>query len=727
MLEVLFIYLICILVTIIFGFATIKLIKLDVILDSSFVFLSPVIGLISIITISQILGLILMGKIVTIFTVVLFFGCYIYIAKDIRGYVKLLFKNKFAIAGFFIASIVSLCPMLYLGYATSFNSFNNDVIAYLMYSTSLNEASFLHILKSPINMDFPAYKIPYENFKGFERVGLDYFTINVMNITGMESYKVFGVISCFIYSNIVFVLYYISDYILTMKKMCSYIVIALTCVSPMLIRVIYAQYVPQALGISLLWLSIGILYRIINRKDKKLIVVEAIFISGIISVYNEILVYLLMIMFVVFVVDIYKCKNNYKETIYKYIKLAILSMLINIPAFILMIGKQLWLLGTAKNNKVGGITIFLPIFKYIGHMLGIFPSIFMNMSLKLYIMFAVCIIILFVILSICYLRKLNNEKRYIIFLLSIFIILHIYFRYIISYPYAVYKNFINMEGIFIIAIAVSATDLLEYIKIFSKMYFKKIAYFLCILFIIIQARSIFGIYQEMFNTNTVINKQFSDLSELNNLVPREQYITIKTEPYFETHIASYFLRNHKLSLLSESYFGDYSKSPSKGISNYILEDNKNDIFNNDNLVKKIWQNDRFVLNYITGSFYNVNFGEGFYDIEKTENGKLFRWMNDKAYINIYGNETKKSNISFDILGVVPTSNTDKTVQVYFNNNLIRTEIVKRGESKTVKLTNILIPKSISNVMRIDVLEGANAVPNDNRKLSISISNFKIEN
>jgi hypothetical protein len=230
------------------------------------------------------------------------------------------------------------------------------------------------------------------------------------------------------------------------------------------------------------------------------------------------------------------------------------------------------------------------------------------------------------------------------------------------------------------------------------------------------------IYTDIFSSNSVVDNEFIQLKEVQGFVPKDNVILVKTKPFGETHLVSYFLRNHRISLGSNSYLGSYDSIPSNGTSNYVLESNLN--INDGVLIKEqkiIWQNNRFTL---FNEPYYFQFGRGFYNLE-LNGAAQWRWLSSEAIFYITPVIDEKIQLSLNFNTIAPTSRIDeKNCRLFLNDVLVGNFVVGR-QGAQVKFDEISISKDHKNEFKIVVEGGDDIVPPDPRKLSLNLAGITL--
>ncbi|MDN4066523.1 hypothetical protein QYF50_01345 [Paenibacillus vini] len=722
MLTIIFYYLLIWFLTTVTGVLVIKLFKLD---KNSFVYLlSPVIGISSIIIISQNLGLFLPGRIVSVLLGILLVTSIYLLRKSLKVMLKkevilsCASKYKFLMFFLFISSILSLYPLFYVGYLTTFNAFNSDVIVYLTNPILLNKQGYL--FEYSFTNDSPLYQFSGDLMHILhERIGFDYFTMNIMNLTGLDSYQVVFIESCFIYSLFPLVIYSILTQIFNTNKTSLLIALSFSSLSPLLLRVLFSQFYPQMLGVVFSVAFCALFYNFLfnNEPKQEGLILLVIILAGGVSVYPENTVYLVLYSLLLMGVLLITKKKVIRLLLVNLSMLILFTLVINIPASMIMVYKQLAIF-RATQGGVGNIQFFVSIGNYIGHMLGINASV----ASRVNSIIITSLLLLFIFaLLVGALKSSYYKKSLILGFSGVGIGLFVYFRYISKFPYGVYKHIVTIEWIVIILIALGFGFFLSHkIRLIRQM-----SIIILSLTLALNIFSVYKIYRDVLTHELMIDKSFIEVSQIKNLVPQNNAILLETAPFIESHNVLYFLRDRKVSLANSSYLGDFQNKPSNGYSPFVLTSSStNDIITSDTK-KLIWQNGRLALVY-DSSGMKVLFGEGFYTPETSE-GYSWRWLNDTAAFNVISTVDKAVSVSFAVNTIVPTSKTEeKKCEFYLNDQLIGKFVAEKSKQTLVKFEDLVLKSNQDNLFKIVVLEGADEVPNDSRKLSISLSDLKIE-
>lgn len=669
--------------------------------------LSPFFGISTTVIICQNLGLFMPGKYITLLLLGTLSILIVFLYKRVLSALKLFFtENRVIFAYFSIISFVSILPIMIMGGLTSFNSFNNDLIVYLTNPEWLNKFNYLSTPSYDAGFSITNYSTDLIKIK-HERVGFDYLTLTLCNLTGLETFEVFGVFSALVFTLLATVVSVFCSNYFKLDKRTGIIVYLLLACSPLMFTVMFSQFTPQITGLTLLFLTMCLIVNYLEERKTANLLLISISISSVVAVYAEIIVYLIALLFC-YLISIYR--NNIKDffaSVYYLLLSGIVAFLIDIPAFIIMIYKQLSLMGLAGTNA-GNVTFFAPISNYLALIFGFHPLLTANVSVV-----SSVITLLSLIFIVYGFIKIKQNKLFFIFSLIFGTVIFIYFKYIKLFPYGVYKHIIIMMPILLIIIGASISHI-------SKNN-KKITNLLITVLLMVNLYNVSIVQYRVLTKELKIDNNLIELKELKTIVPYNEAITLKVPDYGETHLASYFLRDSKLNLSSISYFGDFRTNNEE--SSYILSNNNNfqDIYiNKDERI--IWQNKKYQLVH-SNSPMKVQFGNGFYEPE--QNG-LFRWMDKEGEVRIVSKTDKVATIQFDILGIVPTSKTNyKTVSVYLNDILLKEFVAYKDQINEVEIRDAAISKN-ENILRIVVEEGTNTVNNDPRNLSISLSNFQIK-
>lgn len=719
MITIIFFCLLTWFITITVGLIIIKLFRMDI--NSSIILLSPLIGVSSIIIFSQNLGLILPGKIVSIILGILIIASIYFLRFDLKDMLKQIssFFSSNKLVAFFclMALLISAFPLLYTGYLTAFNAYNSDLIVYLTNPILLNKEAYL--FSNTFGNDFPLYQFIGSLIHVYhERIGFDYFTMNLMNLTGLESYQLVFIEACFIYSLFPVTIYFFVKKLFNTNRVILGLVLALSTLSPIMLRALYSQFFPQILGIVFSITFCALLYDFLTDNTKAKSIPLIIIISGAVAVYPEISIYFAIYGMVLVGILLLNKKVKIKNTINNLIKIVFFALILNISATVIMLYKQ-FAIFKATQGGVGNIQVFVPWGNYIGHMLGIKSSL---LEVPINGIISSILILAFLIFLLTGVMK-STGKTSLISLIGVSLVLFVYFRYINQFPYGVYKHIVSAEWIFLIFVGFG---LGFYLTQKPKGIIRYISLTSLGIVLTLNMFSIYKIYKDVITQQIKIDHSFIELSEIKNLVPRNEAILLKTDPYIETHNVLYFLKDRKVSLSNASYLGDYQSTPSNGFSQYTLMSSSiHDIFNSGNR-EIIWQNNRFALVHESGED-EVFFAKGFYDVESA-GGNYWRWLDGEAVFNVRTNNDKNIKLSFTVNTIAPTSETEvKTCKLFLDNQYIGTFVGDKKKQTEVVFDNISLKSNQDNNFKIVVNEGADVVPNDTRKLSISISNMKIEN
>lgn len=598
--------------------------------------------------------------------------------------------------------LVYFLPSLYAGLPTSFASINNDLIFYLSIPEWLIEKSYFSFSVS--DSFHPFFSIAEIHFSRFSRVGADYFNTLGMTFFNTDAIHTFNVISCFFVFLFSLSVYYTCKYSFRFSNEIVFTAVILVTINTLLFWMFTTQYMPQIGGNAFYVLSAGFIYRIINEKSKTLILPTCLSISGLIAVYSEYSLYLFIPAIIFLGISGFRDFRNMKSYVKILAWIIPLVALLN-PVSTFLAVKYNYFAYTSTQNSTG-IVEYIPFINQVLMVFG-FKSLDYSLPSGMHVVLAM-IFLVFVALG---LLKMGNKVKLYLLVYSIFIIsLFLYLNFINKFPYGYYKTLMFSQPFAIILFSIGLNFLITKYSILKNTRIILVGFLL-----IINLLQISKLEKVILTKGLLVTNEYNEIKEINNLIPKNEILSIENVTKDEEHILSFLLKDTKISFKnSNSYFAP-SSIPEELRSNYTLK-GRGDILNYSSSL--IWHNEKMNLY----KNFNVSLTEGWHGLENW-NGVPSRWTESEFEITVKSQNSTSLSIQFT--PVLPPNITERTLLIYVNDRL--TETIRVEDHKEMSTAAFDIELNVVNKIKFIVKEGAVQVGQDTRALGIAMQNVEIIN
>ncbi|MFC3750513.1 hypothetical protein [Paenibacillus sp. GCM10012306] len=667
--------------------------------------LYPFFGFSFLVAISQLLGIFLGAKFYNPFIIlggiiILFVVLYNSLIKKNEISIQNSTEKLYYASFFGIVFLIYFFPSLFAGFPTSFASINNDLIFYLSIPEWLIEKGYF---TNAISDSFhPFFSIAEIHFSRFSRVGADYFNTLGMTFFHTDAMHTFNVISCFFVFLFSLSVYYTCKYSFRLSNSIVLTAVTLSTINTLLFWMFTTQYMPQIGGNAFYVLSAGFIYRVIKEKKINLVVPTSLSIAGLIAVYSEYTLYLLVPAMMFFVFSVFK---DYKNTrLYTKILFYImfLAVIFNPVSTFIALRYNIFAYTSTQNSV--GIVEYIPFFNQILMVFG-FKSLDYSSTSGFYIIIG-SLLLIFVIIGSLIAKK---EIKVYLMIYSLFIVaLLLYLHFINKFPYGYYKTLMFAQPFVILLFSIGFNYLAMKLKASKYLQLGILA-----LVLLSNCFQISKLENIILYKGLLVTKEYTEVKEINKLIPEDEILSIEDVTKDEEHILSFLLKNTNISFKnSNSYFAP-SSIPEGSKSSYTLK-GSGDILNYDGFL--IWHNEKFSLY----KDFNISMDEGWHGLEDW-NGIPTRWTKSEFSLSAKVLNTNKVSISFN--AVLPPNVTERTILLYVNGEFVEEKKVTSNTILTTSNLNIELNK-VNNIKFI-VKEGAVRVGQDTRELGIAVQNIKV--
>ncbi|TVY09780.1 hypothetical protein [Paenibacillus cremeus] len=690
-----------------FGYFLIKIKYIDLSILKSEILLFPFLGISIIISFLQNTGLFFGSKVSSIILLLLFIILILfYFKKDDLVIIKSFFSNYLILVLFCIVSaFITLYPSIYAGFPTSFASINNDLIFYLSIPEWLKNKSYFDSMN--IDNYHPFFSIAELHFSRFSRVGADYFNTLFMNWLNIDSIFTFNVISSFFCILIIVSIFYTSKFLFKLNNFITYSFTALATFNTVLFWMLTTQYMPQLGGNAFFILSLGLIYKTLNEKKVKLIIPTSISCSALVSIYSEYLIY--FVIPVVFFLII-KIISEYKKA-KEYLKISIYiflgTIIVNPISFYLAIKYNLFVFKSTQNAV--GIVNYIPFFNQPLIIMGIK---FLNDYQESHILFKIISIIIVCVMIFGIFKLEKRLNKLVLPLLAFIFLMLIYLKFINKFPYGYYKTLMFGQLFFIMTFC----NGLYYIFKITKRKILYISIFVCVL-CSINIYKIIGLEEQIIKEGTLITKDYLQIEEIKNLIPKNEIISVSNFNIDDQHVISYFLRDRNLIFNNASYYFPSYNKPEKKV-NFILSDSSNKASDILKLYGEIiWNNNKFVLYKNISGLINIDLQS--WNGPENWNGVPTRWTKANSKLIVESNITD-GKLVFD--AYLPPGIEKRTMGIYCNNEFVEDIEISNNQHNYIT-SNLRLDIEKKNEIEIFVKEGTVNVGKDTRDLGIALQNI----
>jgi hypothetical protein len=677
------------------------------------IILMPFIGVALIISFLQTTGLFVGTNSSSIF---LLLACLILLVSSFylkeNVLVESLAIQKTAIFFCFIGSMIILFPILREGFPTSYSILNHDLIFYLSIPEWLLNNSYF----DPANIDFkynPYYYIADLHFSRFSRVGLDYFNAFGLSVLNLEPIQTFNIIGSFTTVLYILSVYYVGKYCFGFKNKLTIIFTGLLSINSFILYLISLQYVPQIAGNAFYFLAVGLIYKTISERNYKSILITAISISGLVSIYSEYLLYLLL-PFSLYVFIEMVTKRNYLELIKISLSIWILSIILNPVAFYLAFKYNVFAFTSTKNAS--GIVEYLPFYNQILMVFGVKP---LNYDIPQLVFIVISLLLLAIMIyGLVVLPKdiRNLMYSFVLFILAILI----YLAFFNKFSYGYFKSLIFGQSIFILIFSIGVHNII-------KNRLKILGILTLLILCLSNVYQMYKLENNIINMDectispcygTFVDESYYELNNIKDIIPKEELLLLYGFDVHEQHVLSYFFKDRKIAFDNPSHYFGFLKEEKFEEERYLLIKRHlgSDIIP---LGELIWSNEKYKL-YKKGNF-DIKLESGWHGIEVWDKTPT-RWMDRTSSLIIpKNNNNQKIKLSFNVS--LPPGVDKRTLLVLSNEEIIDEIEINLGGTYITNNINLL--DNIENEIFFEVKEGTVNIGEDPRNLGIAIQNIFI--
>ncbi|MDR0558057.1 MAG: hypothetical protein LBG43_09405 [Treponema sp.] len=698
--------------------------------DMSFVCIVPLAGAVGTICFAQICSLFLtMKQAGALFVIALVVGSCFYSREYIAECFRTISKSKIITFCIVAIPLVLSFPAILQGELLSIQLDNNDITYYL----STMEWYQNHTILDPITFDA---RRPWNALTDMmvnankTRLGVDFFGALWTGLFGLEPHQTFSSISVLFALMLSLAAYGLAGFGLKMsEKSCGYALV-LVGFSSVQFHMVYMQYTPQILGGACLLAFAAFLIKLIFEEEEKTLLFTSFCLSGVLSVYCEYALHVLVLTAIV-VAAAMIVKKNLKPCV-TAVKAGLLSAVCNPVGFFLALrfnfsiftrvakdtfknidpwsGREIsfsqavsFIFGISGTPAAGGGGFLSKVFRNNNEIIGMLSNVY-NIIVPV-------LFVALVLLTIKTLIKCNDNRRYMwAGMYAALLLTTLYFR-LKHFTYGEYKQLLMLSPFTIIMI---------FYCFESRGYDNKIKFIIEKMFIVaLLSLNLMQLYADLRRPFFFYDKEVVDLgSAVNALVPPESTIGLSLEGYPITGGALYALRNHAVAIRNNntSYLGSFMTD---AITEYDIQHAGLAPFE----VETLWRGSRYQLVKKTTELPLVDFISGFYHLE-TQELVPFRWTDgdSRQVVSIGGvlKENKSYSVSFQA-GDAP-GGIKKTIHVLLNG-----EEIGFGETGSVIQTNeFVIPAGESVELTITTDQPATLIDTgDTRRFGFRISHFSV--
>ncbi|MDR1074563.1 MAG: hypothetical protein LBL45_12990 [Treponema sp.] len=703
--------------------------------DMSFVCIVPLVGAVGTICFAQIFSLFLtMKQAGILFVITLVIGSCFYSREYIVECFRTISKSKVIVFCIVAVPLVLSVPAILQGELLSIQRDNNDIIYYL----STMEWYQDHTILDAITVD-PRYPwielVDIMMNRNKTRLGVDFFGALWTGLFGLEPHQTFSPISVLFVVLLSLAAYGLAGFGLKMSEKCCGYVLVLVGFCSVQFHLLYMQYAPQILGGACLLAFATFLIKLILEEEEKLLLFTSFCLSGVLSVYCEYALHILLLTAVVAAAAII-IKKSLKPCL-TAVKTGLLSVACNPVGFFLAIRMNYSIFTRVAENTFNNIDpwsgreiSFSQACKFI---LGISETstikdflsrVFRNNNEIIEVlsnMYGIIIPVLFVaviLLIITTIIKCNDNRKYMwTGMYAALLLIALYFK-LKQFTYGEYKQLLMLSPFSIIMIVYCFESQRYNNKIIENIVFVGNKALVIILFVL----NSFQIYRDVRSWFVYYNKELVDFdAAVSALVPPNEAVGLPLKDPALMHGALYALRNHAIVIRENNNYLAEFISDEETIYDIYPQGNSYDIINNFEF-EMLWHDSRYQL-IKTVESYKIDFVSGFYNLE-THESIPFRWTNgDAEQVVKISNAAREDNsylVSFQA-GDAP-GGIKKVIHVLLNG-----EEIGFGETGAVIQTNkFTIPARKNVELAITTDQPATLIDTgDTRHFGFHISHFSV--
>ena len=291
----------------------------------------PVIGTGGIIVLMQLLNLLFTGMVATWIIIVGMIILGVFSAPSLETLKRYINEAKWIFPILLLSILIVGYPIvMHIGYSSI--QFANNDIAYYLSSTEWIKSHSLHE-KYIWNADSQFFSLAWYMVT-YTRFGVDEFMAFLASVFNFEAYQVFSIICIWgtLLSSLA-ISYFIKSFCGGTKRE-SYICMILMAMGIPWIQLIAFQYAPQIYGMVFLF----IFWVLLAMERKSYWQLISLFLCFTFTTYSEFAAYILVFLITFLIIDLLLKKNkkeNLKEILLRYIKIGLLSIVLNPIGFII--------------------------------------------------------------------------------------------------------------------------------------------------------------------------------------------------------------------------------------------------------------------------------------------------------------------------------------------------------------------------------------------------------
>lgn len=599
-----------------------------------------------------------------------------------------------------ISSLFNLLSLLRHGILTTVSLGNLDPIHYSLVADYLKDNSI--ISKISENQLYPAMPVIKYITQIVERWG-SYVIISFFSvILKLKAYQVYTVLTVVFNALIPPLVLVLAKRIFPLTKLQSIIILILSSFNVNSLYILYHAFFGQIIfeGVLVLLITLTIAYLSSNGLRKGVNKFDILIgggLSSLLSIYAEGTAFIILPAVLYTIIQMF-VKRNISDTLYKIVKVAIISILLNPIAVYMGLKTTLAQLGSIAGWD-------MPRYANPYEILGLysihsFPAIIYPVAIILNLM---------VVAVMLYgLYKIKNKLIYSSILIVYIAILG-WVGFVKDYNYGYYKGLTFTMFVFIILFSIGYSELIADIK--NRL--MRISSIVLLLSLVMTSAIYLNL--AMIKYHSVVDQSFISLSELNRDSMIKDIIYFADDDRWRQAWVVYFLQDKRLKLppTKSGYFPG-NAYPFIDENDLVLAYQDNNFIGKINYRRVLWQKESATLGELdTGYIIKDNFWQA------ENNGLVYRWMNQDGTIEITSAKNQEKNISLLMFSYLKPRN----IEISLNNKSIGVRQIN------VKLNKIELPiqlKKGKNVLTLHSFEIPDKPENDSRYLSVAITNIEIK-
>lgn len=465
---------------------------------------------------------------------------------------------------------------------------NNDFAYYIASIDWLTN----HRILEPIGYSqlYPLFSMA-EYMIDLTRIGTDLTGAYVASLFSIESYEAYSVLIPISGILVAAAIYSVTIYF-TKTRLCGLCIGIYAAICGNSIALILAQYVPQMLGISCLLLSFAAIHELLFRTSSKAYILTGLIISGVLAIYCEYTVYILLVAIAFLVIAIIWRKPIHIQQI---IGTIISVILFNIYGFYKAVKFNWTILRSVLDGGTSTIDPYfgqmLSIWRKLGILIGLSGKGYLEKSSYLYALIALsCAILILVCIAVPLIKKDRELAVFTCSTISVVVLLELYFLHNQA-AYQEYKHLTSASVILLANISILIATLVKQLPGFKKKAF------------LVSGIGVFGIIsiwnpmKYYINPSIALDSSTMELKDAAMLVPHNEPICIDSSiPVSNYMCAVYALKDVPVNLNENNgsylhFFQTFDDDSSK----YTVYSRKDEISSNLQNETIIWSNDKYIL------------------------------------------------------------------------------------------------------------------------------------